>query len=337
MRTVPFTGMTAARTHLGRVMSIHLHGHRPVQRRFISKECLQFSKAPLAPVAFVCTGFFRGFGVRTPLSTVTDIRQLLKPDERLGEATKNTEAQLVVPVSDKPSLSSAYLNQSSGCGTSAFTLQASTQASIVVFLLAGLLTALKERVLTGIAHDSVITLSNVHPNHLLGILWLQVGHFYFQRNQEIVLLLGLLVIEFSGSYFTTLRDVLKVLGVALVRQNNSAIKSLDAHLLALFPREVTAKVVRQSARNKPTGFIQAFVALLGVPLFTSRLVVAELCPLNRIVARNLTRGSASHLRRQTKLFPQVLVHQFLKFRRLRQLVLTVGHFRGEVIDSVLSR
>ena len=120
-------------------------------------------------------------------------------------------------------------------------------------------------------------------------------------------------------------------------QNNSAIKSLDAHLLALFPREVTAKVVRQSARNKPTGFIQAFVALLGVPLFTSRLVLAELCPLNLIVARNLTRGIASHLRRQTKLFPQVLVHQFLKFRRLRQLVLTVGHFRGEVIDSVLSR
>ena len=113
MRTVPFTGMTAARTHLGRVMSIHLHGHRPVQRRFISKECLQFSKAPLAPVAFVCTGFFRGFGVRTPLSTVTDIRQLLKPDERLGEATKNTEAQLVVPVSDKPSFSPAYLNQGS--------------------------------------------------------------------------------------------------------------------------------------------------------------------------------------------------------------------------------
>ena len=177
---VGLTGMTTAGTGLASVVRVHFHSHRTVQRRFISQEGLQFSKTPLAPTAFVGACFFRSLGVTSPFSTVTDIRQILKPDERMGEATKNALAQLMVPVSDKPSFSPADLNQFSGRGTSAFTLQVSTQAGIVVFPLSGLLTALEERMVAGIGSDSVVTLSHIYTNNPLMVFRFGFSNFYFQ-------------------------------------------------------------------------------------------------------------------------------------------------------------
>lgn len=186
IRPIGLAGMTTAGTGLAGVVRVHLHGHRTVQRCFVRQKGLQLSKAPLTPTALIGACFFRCLRLTSPLSTVTDIRQILKPDECIGETTKNTEAQLVVPVSDKPSFSPADSHQTAGSGASAFTLQVSTQAGVVVFPLAGLLAALEKRMVTGISGDSVITLSYVYAHNPFVVLWFWLSNFYFQRYQEVI-------------------------------------------------------------------------------------------------------------------------------------------------------
>ena len=300
VRPIRLAGMTTASTSLTGVVCVHLHGHRPVQRCFVSQKGLQFSKAPLTPATFVGAGFFRSSGVRTPLSTFTDIRQLFQPDEGIGEATKNTKAQLVVPVSDKPSFSPADFRQTAGSGTSAFTLQVSKQAGKVVFPLAGLLTALEKRVIAGISGDSVITLAYVHPNNALMVFGLRVWQRDRQSNQKVILLLALLVVQLCCPDFATLSDVLKVLGIAVVSHDLPPFQRLHTDLLPLLPREISSEVVGQGAAHELARLIQPLITTLGVPLFTGGLVLAELCPLNLVASRYLTGRIARHLGRKTK-------------------------------------
>src|SRR5437016_3279795 len=114
VRTIGLAGMPAQRTSLTRIMSIDFDRHTFVQEGFVGNVALQLGETPtgLSRIRFplLLTGALAVLASR-PL---TNICQVLQPDEALGVLLHNALAHHMVRILLQPSLSPAHPDQTAG-------------------------------------------------------------------------------------------------------------------------------------------------------------------------------------------------------------------------------
>ncbi len=124
------TGMPTHRASFARVIGVHLDGHAPSYESLRSNHALQLCKRPFGMdrIGFpLLAGRFFAF---LAFGSISDISQILQPDQAVRMSGYNAFGDHVIGVGFQPSLSSAYPNQATGSGASAFPLQTLPQSRI---------------------------------------------------------------------------------------------------------------------------------------------------------------------------------------------------------------
>lgn len=129
---IGFVGMAAPGAVLTRVGWVNLDHLTPLQMGFVGHNRLQFGKRPGRAPTIGAALFGTGMGRMSPFRAVTNMGQVLYPDQRLGMMFQDTCSNLLVRGALETVVSAAQGPQSAGCRTSAFALQSVSYPCIVV-------------------------------------------------------------------------------------------------------------------------------------------------------------------------------------------------------------
>ncbi len=288
-------GVAAPGTGFAGVVRIDFDRHTARQGGFVGDVAMQLGKGPLGgmPVglALLLRGLFavRAFGARA------DMGQVLQADDAVWVRVHNPTTDPMVAILFQPSLSSAYHEQASCSGTSAFLLQPFSQSRIVVSCGSDLFAGIKAGVIGGRGSDCQIALPHIDAYYLLMACGAWVCYFKLKGHEQVKLLAGLVIPELGGSDRRAMLEEGYMLAISRIGKKHAPIQGQDTHLVIWLQTVIPMIVIGQRGRHVLGGSIQSLVAFRGDACRTKRSVLLHLRPQDFVGSPDLAGDIAGHL------------------------------------------
>src|SRR5438105_1146408 len=263
IRPIALAGIPTHGASLGGVVSIDFDRHAFVQEGFVSNVSVQFSVTPLGlPGIGFPLLLGRLFAVFAP-DSVSDVCQVLQPDEAMGVLLHNALTHHMVGVLLQPSLSPAHPYQTAGCRARAFVQKTLPESCRVVGFGNKRLPRMKRALSFRGTRHCQIAYPYINTDNLLVSLRGGTLYLYLKCNQQVELLLGLVIPELGGSNLGTLLDKSDVFVITRVGEDNTPFQCKDTHTLFRLETVVMPQLIGERGRDILGWIIQPFVAFLG--------------------------------------------------------------------------
>jgi hypothetical protein len=322
--TVGLAGIATCGACLTSKVGVHFRGQGACTCDFISKDTVQFGKGPAGSMLVGPSLLLRCVLAPFAFAPLADVGQVFQADEGVGVLVNNAFGDVVIGVQLQPSLSSADRHQATGRGTSAFPLQAFSQARIMVSFGADLLARIERGLIVGIGRDCQVALPDINPDHAAQGHGSEVRPLEFKTDEQVELLVGLVIPEFGSATGGSLPDECKMPVVASVGDNHAPLEGEDAHPLVRLQAVVTLVVVGEGGRDILGGSIQSLVAFLGASLLAGLGVLLHLGPEGLVGSPDLPGNITSHLGGQLVEQTNLVVHLPLQSALIADLAMRKG-------------
>src|SRR5437588_519251 len=319
IRPIALAGIPTHGASLGGVVSIDFDRHAFVQEGFVSNVSVQLGVTPLGlPGIGFPLLLGRLFAVFAP-DSVSDVCQVLQPDEAMGVLLHNALTHHMVGVLLQPSLSPANAHQTAGSRTSAFLHQTLPESCIVVRSRNNGFTRMKRTLSLRGAGYGKVAYPYIDTDDLLVGFRCWVSYLNFKSHKQVELLPRLVVPELGGSNLGTLLNESNMLGIRGVANNDTPFQREDTHLLLSLEGIVLLVLVGQGRRRILGSLIKSFVAFLGQACFACFCTLLDLCPEGFIGGTDLTGNTTGHLRGEMKTGTYLIVGAILQLHLIAHL------------------
>src|SRR5947209_2616026 len=298
--TIGLAGMPTHRTGLTRVVGIDFDSHTFMQEGFVGNVRVQLSETPTRLSCIGFTLFLTRFLAVLASCALTDVGQVLQPNQRVGVLLHNALTHHMVSILLQPSLSSADLYQFPGSRASAFVHQTLPQSCIMVGFRNKRFARMERTFSLRGARHCQVTDTHINTDNLLMGLRRGTSSFYLKCDQQGELLLGWVIPELGGSNLGTFLDESDVLVIAGVGKNDTPLQRQDTHTVLSLETIVMPQLVGERRRDILRRIVQPFVAFLGQSSRARGGILFDLCPQCFVRSTDLPGDTTGHLRGEMK-------------------------------------
>ena len=253
-------GVAAQGTGFAGVVRIDFDRHTARKSCFVGDIAMQLGKGPLRGMPVCLSLLLRSLFAVRAASALADMGQVLQADDAVWVRVHNPTTDPMVAILFQPSLSSAYHEQASCSGTSAFLLQPFSQARIVVSFGSDLFAGIKACLMGEPGSDCQIALPHIDAYYLLMACGAWVCYFKLKGHEQVKLLAGLVIPELGGSDRRAMLEEGYMLAISRIGKKHAPIQGQDTHLVIWLQTVIPMIVIGQRGRHVLGGSIQSLVA-----------------------------------------------------------------------------